>query len=254
MRPVTIPEAAPFFFRRGPVGALLIHGFTSTPFEVRELGDYLADGGITVFSPTLPGHRTTPEELAETGWRDWWAAVQSGIDEVRQVADTVFVVGISAGAALALHAAAHYPDLAGVVALGTVVRLRGIDGPCWLRLAARFRPFQIKHGGSSLSDPVARAQHPSYTRIPLRAAASLAEFLDHLWDDLPEVRQPTLMLHARHDSVALPQDVAPVLDRLGSEHKSAVWIEHSDHIITEDYSKQEVFARTLRFLKDMSDE
>lgn len=254
MRPVTIPEAGPFFFRRGPVGALLIHGFTSTPFEVRELGDYLADGGITVFGPTLPGHRTTPEDLAQTTWHDWWAAVRAGIDEVGRAADTVFAVGISAGAALALHAAAHYPELAGVVALGTVVRLRGLDDPRWLRLAARVRPLQTKHGGSSISDPVARARHPSYTRIPLHAAASLAEFLDHLWDDLPDVQQPTLMLHARHDSVAPPEDIAPILDRLGSEHKSAVWIDNSDHIITEDYSKEEVFARTLWFLKEIGDE
>jgi carboxylesterase len=254
MRPVTIPEAEPFFFRRGRVGALLIHGFTSTPFEVRELGDHLADGGITVFGPTLAGHRTTPEELAKTSWRDWWAVVQAGIATVREVTDTVFAAGISAGAALALHAAAHHPDLAGVVALGTVIRLRGIDNPHWLRLVARLHPFQAKRGGSSISDPMARARHPSYTRVPLRAAASLAEFLDHLWDDLPDVHQPVLMLHARHDSVAPPEDVAPALERLGSEHKSAVWIENSDHIITEDYSKEEVFARALAFIRETSNE
>lgn len=52
MRPVNVPEAAPFFFHRGSTGALLLHGFTSTPFEVRELGERLAEAGITAPTPT----------------------------------------------------------------------------------------------------------------------------------------------------------------------------------------------------------
>lgn len=251
MRPVTIPEAEPFSFERGSTGALLVHGFTSTPFEVRELGERLADAGITAFGPTLPGHRTTPENLARTTWRDWFAATQAGIAKLKSDVDEVFVMGISAGAALALHAAAHDPTLAGVVALGTIIRIRGMN-PRLLRLLARIHPFQTKRGGSSISDPKARARHPSYTRVPLKAVASLAEFLRHLQDDLPEVRAPTLLLHARYDSVAPPADVALILDRLGSRRKSAIWIENSDHIITEDFSKEQVFRHAIEFVQRYS--
>jgi carboxylesterase len=251
MRPVTISEAEPFLFERGSVGALLIHGFTSTPFEVRELGECLADAGLTVLGPVLPGHRTTPDDLASTCWRDWFDATQAGLARLKTLADEVFIMGSSAGAALALHAAAHDSSLSGVVALGTLIRIRGVN-PRWLRLVAHLRPFQPKRGGSSISDPVARARHPSYDCLPLKAVASLAEFLNHLRDDLPEVRVPVLMIHARHDSVAAPADVALILDRLGSRHKSAIWIENSDHIITEDYGKEEVFEHAVRFVQKHS--
>lgn len=30
------------------------------PFEVRELGERLAEAGIIALGPALPGHRTTP--------------------------------------------------------------------------------------------------------------------------------------------------------------------------------------------------
>lgn len=216
------------------------------------MGERLAEAGITVSGPVLPGHRTTPEELAETTWRDWFEATQTGIARLKSEVDEVFVMGISAGAALALHAAAHDPSLAGVVALGTIIQMRGVS-PRLLRLAARVRPFQTKHGGSSISDPAARARHPSYGRVPLRATASLVEFLNHLQDDLPEIRAPVLLLHARHDSVAPPADVALILDRLGSRGKSAVWIENSDHIITEDYGKHRVFQLAVKFVKGYSD-
>ncbi len=211
----------------------------------------MADAGITVSGPVLPGHRTTPEELAETTWRDWFAATQTGIAKLKSDVDEVFVMGISAGAALALHAAAHDPSLAGVVALGTIIRIRGVS-PRLLQLLAHIYPFQTKRGGSSISDPEARARHPSYARIPLKAVASLAEFLRHLQDDLPEVRAPTRLLHARHDSIAPPADVALILDRLGSRQKSAIWIENSDHIITEDYGKEQVFRHAIQFVQRYS--
>jgi len=256
MRPVTIPEAAPFFFEDNPaspehsrrVGALLLHGFTSTPFEVRELGERLAEAGITALGPVLPGHRTTPEDLARTTWRDWFAATQAGIAQLKAQVDEVWVMGISAGACLALHAAAHDASLAGVVALGTPIHIRGLS-PRLMRIVAGVYPFQRKRGGSSIRDPAARARHPSYWRVPLTAVASLAEFLDHLWEDLPEVQAPVLLLHARHDSVAPPADVALILDRLGSRHKSAIWIENGDHIITEDFSKEEVFRQAIEFVQ-----
>lgn len=216
------------------------------------MGEHLADAGITALGPVLPGHRTTPQELANTTWRDWFQATQTGIAQLKAEVDEVFVMGISAGANLALHAAAHDPSLRGVVALGTPLRFQGIS-PRLIRLVARIRPYQFKRGGSSISDPEARARHPSYTRVPLKAAASLAEFLNHLQDDLPEVRAPVLMLHARHDSVAPPADVALILDRLGSQHKSAIWIEKSDHIITEDFGKERVFRHAIEFVQKHSD-
>ena len=41
------------------VGAVCVHGFTGTPYEMRYLGEQLARAGITVQAPRLPGHGTT---------------------------------------------------------------------------------------------------------------------------------------------------------------------------------------------------
>jgi carboxylesterase len=38
----------------GPVGALLIHGFTGSVAETRPMGEYLAARGLTVRCPLLP--------------------------------------------------------------------------------------------------------------------------------------------------------------------------------------------------------
>jgi len=60
----------PFFFEGGPTGCLLIHGFSSSPPEMRLMGEYLAGKGLTVLGVRLAGHGTSPEDMATTAWRD----------------------------------------------------------------------------------------------------------------------------------------------------------------------------------------
>ena len=79
----------------GPLGAVLIHGFTSTPWEVRHLGLRLAEAGLTAHGPVLPGHGTSIDDLARTRWEDWVGAVDRAVDAVRTRCDRVAVVGQS---------------------------------------------------------------------------------------------------------------------------------------------------------------
>ena len=41
------------------LGVYLIHGFSSTTYEVKKLADYLAGQGYKVKADNLPGHGTT---------------------------------------------------------------------------------------------------------------------------------------------------------------------------------------------------
>ena len=50
------PEAAPFSADGGPVGVLVLHGFTGSPRTVRPWAAHLAEAGLTVRAPLLAGH------------------------------------------------------------------------------------------------------------------------------------------------------------------------------------------------------
>ena len=72
-----------------------VHSFTGTPYEMRYLGERLADGGFHVRGVLLPGHGTSPEDLDRTTWHDWTGAVEAAFDELRTDFERVAVVGQS---------------------------------------------------------------------------------------------------------------------------------------------------------------
>src|SRR5438067_7923472 len=77
-----IPGAEPFLYKAGEVGCLLVHGYTSSPFEMRALARYLADRGITAGASLLAGHGTAPEDLATRTWQDWYVSVNTALDDM----------------------------------------------------------------------------------------------------------------------------------------------------------------------------
>ena len=114
----------PFFWEAGPVGVLLSHGFTATPFEVRGLACFLHERGYTVLAPLLPGHGTTPEEMNRCRWQDWTAAVEAAYRTLAARSERVFVGGESLGGLLALYLATEHPEVAGILAFAPALKIR----------------------------------------------------------------------------------------------------------------------------------
>src|SRR5271156_4460014 len=93
-------DTSEFFFPGSGVSALLIHGLTGTPYEMRFLGERLAAAGVRVRGVRLAGHAATPEDLAATDYHDWYESVAGGFEQLRSFGDPVVVAGLSLGAVL----------------------------------------------------------------------------------------------------------------------------------------------------------
>ena len=79
----------PFFYKRGKTGMLLIHGFTSTPQELRYLAKYLADKNISVMAPLMKGHGRSPEAMLETNSKDWIDSAEKAYLELKKHCNTI---------------------------------------------------------------------------------------------------------------------------------------------------------------------
>ncbi|HSK98496.1 MAG TPA: alpha/beta fold hydrolase [Euzebyales bacterium] len=186
---------------------------------MRPLARRLADDGMAVELPLLPGHGTHWKDLARTTWQDWAREAGAALDRVRARADAVAVVGLSMGGTLALHLAqTRAADLSAVVVINPSLTyrhpLKSVAG-----LVGRVVPSM-----PGLGNDIARpgADELPYDRVPLRAAASLFALQDQVRADLGAVHAPLLVLTSRTDHTVPPGDSTILLDGVASTPREQV--------------------------------
>ncbi len=244
-----IEGAEAFELGQGPVGALLVHGFTGSPHSMRPVGEYLAARGIAVSAPLLPGHGTTWQDLNTKRLEDWVEATEDEFHRFAAEKEEVFVVALSFGAALALDLAARYPDrIAGLVTLAGFVHTK--DPRKYLAPVIRFLTKSLPGVGNDIAAP--DVDELAYDRFPTSAAYWMLKMIDRARRGLGAVTAPILVMHGRNDGTVAPYNAQLILDSVGSVDKEIVYMEKSSHVITLDYDKDEVYERTYAFIKDHS--
>jgi carboxylesterase len=242
--------AEAFALGDGPVGALLIHGFTGSPQGLRGLGAYLATRGIAVAAPRLPGHGTSWQDLNLRTAEEWIMAVEDGLATMFSACEKVFIVGLSFGAALALDLAARYPErVAGVITIAGMVETR--DPRRFAAWLIRLLRKSLAGAGNDIADP--GAQEIAYDRLPTTATYRMLGFLRKAKAALPGVRCPILILHSHNDHTVGPYNAHTIYDNVRSDRKELVWLDRSYHVLTLDVDRDEVFRRTYDFIIALSD-
>jgi len=241
-----IPGAEPYFLQGGKTGALLVHGFTATPKELRLLGDALHHAGLTVLGVRLPGHGMEPFDMLRVSWRDWFGAVLDGYHLLRARVDHLFVMGLSTGGALSLHLAAHYP-VTGVVPMATP-SLPFHETMSVIGKHAGLFGHLIRYVPKSRNRPSlpGRISYPVY---PVRAVAQFRLTIRTAAEELPRITVPALVIHSWADTLIPAESSVYIYKHLGSADKEVFWLNESDHLLTEDKEREKVFERVLKFVQ-----
>lgn len=244
--PRIVPGAQPFRFDGGPAGVLMIHGFTGSPASTRPIGEWLAAQGLSVLGVRLPGHGTSPDDLASTRWTDWAAEGDANLTDLLRRCERVIVFAQSAGAAIAVHLAASRPaDVAGLAMANPYVHDRR------LMLVPVARPFvrSVKGVGGDVKRP--GVDEVAYERIPVAALATLRELLRVADRELPRVTAPLVVFGSDEDHVIPKGNPQRVMDRAGSERKELVRCPNSYHVVTLDHDAPLVRERVLAFVRSV---
>lgn len=237
--------AEPFSATGGPEGALVLHGFTGNPQSMRGLGERLADAGLTVELPLLPGHGTAVEDMVPTRWADWAGAADEAYADLVARCSQVSVVGLSMGGTLACWLAERRPAVAGIALVNPLVSPPGAE---FIRAVTELLESgtEIAPGiGSDIADPDAREL--SYGESPLAAALSLFEGAAEVEAGLAEIRCPVLLFSSRQDHVVEPAN-GDLVAATVSGPCERVWLDRSFHVATLDHDREEVEARTVSFV------
>ena len=252
--PQIIPTAEPFLLlgEATKPACLLVHGFTSSPKEMRWLGEFLNGNGYTCLGIRLTGHATQPEDMIRSNWTDWTASVEDGYQILRCISDRIILVGLSMGGALTLLMSTRLEVIAAVAMsapykLPDDPRLRHID------LIARTIPYMPKGDntpGAGWFDKDAWQGHVSYPQNPVRSIGQLNKLLTEMRAALPELRVPVLLIHSQDDDYVLPGNMELIFtDLINTTDKTKIYISGSGHVITRDAARQQVFAHVLEFIQ-----
>lgn len=222
--------ASPFVHDGSRTGVLVCHGFTGSPLSVRPLAEHLADAGLTVRAPRLPGHGTVWQDLNKTSWTDWYAEVETTYAELRERCDDVVVCGLSMGGALVTLLAERHPEVAGLALINPVFAMKNLK----LRLlpVARRLTTSVAGIGGDVKKP--GVPEYAYDRVPLRALQSQTQLWHEVTRDLPQITQPALVLRSKVDHVVPAQCSALFLSRISSADVTEVVLPNSYHVATLD--------------------
>lgn len=180
--------------RRTVRGAILIHSFTGTPWEMRDLGEHLHAAGYSVYGVRLEGHGTDPEELRRTTWPQWQASTHCALAALSVLSSSLVGVGGSLGGLVVLDPETS-SRLSASVVIAPAISVRSIGARfAWLLQYAI--PYSLR------STPLPPGLQPHYYESrSIAAVAQVVAYATYVETRLSLLRIPTLVIQDRADAV-----------------------------------------------------
>ena len=233
----------------GPVGVLLIHGYTGSVAETRPMGEFLSGKGLTVRCPLLSGHGTTPGDLARIRWQAWASEVESALQDLRRHCDTVFVGGLSLGSLLALWLGAEHQEIAGLIPMAPALAFQNRLAALTPGLRYLFKNNPMGPlGDDDLVDPAAIERIWCYDELPLWGAGETYALHRRVRRALPRIHQPILIFQGRRDAQLAARAAQLVYDEVASQDKTLVWLENSGHNLLADGERESVWTQSYDWM------
>lgn len=244
-------KAWPFKIQNGnKTLAILVHGFTGTPYDLWILADFLAENQMDIEVPLLPGHGGSMAMLLQANEKDWYQAFCQVVKDNVGKYDKIFLVGYSFGANLALQATLEIPGITGIVSLGIPIIMRSEKN---IRLLLPLvKIFNKPYKKSWVNGEEASAEEfGRHNYIPISNLVSFYHFIDvYTKKNLAQVTNPVLVIHSRDDVISNPLSSEYLFEHLtGTKDKHLFILNHNDHNPVDTTRRDFIFTKTLQFIK-----
>jgi carboxylesterase len=242
--PDVSPEAEPLSVAGGPVGCLVIHGFTGNPSSMRPIADAMVADGHSVELPRLPGHGTTVEDMNTTSWADWTAEVEASYQRLAARCDHVIAMGLSMGGTLTAWIAAEHPEIAGVVLINAAAEPSD-DMRAAIQAMIDGGEQYMDGIGSDVADP--DVTESAYATVPLASLVSMLDGVAGLQDRLAGITAPALIMTSTQDHVVATSASDHLAATLGGPVER-VTLDRSYHVATIDLDRDLIIERIRDFV------
>ncbi|MEZ5714503.1 MAG: alpha/beta fold hydrolase [Paracoccaceae bacterium] len=207
-----------------PVAVLYVHGFSSSPEELRPVPDRVAQAlGANLVFTRLTGHGRPGEALAEATAQDWIRDTVEALAAARAVGEEVIVITTSTGGTLMAEAALHPDWVQGVKGIVFVSPNFGInDKLSFILTWPGARWFVPLLAGAEREWQPENEAHAKFwtTRYPTVAVLPLAALVKHAAaQDYSKATVPALFYFSEGDTVVRPEETKRIAAAWGGPAK-----------------------------------
>ena len=234
----------------GGHAVLFLHGWTSTPRELRFLAEKAAAAGFHCVGPRLKGHGLTVRALHGVLFRDHLAEAEEAFGRLAMSHDRVSVCGLSLGGLLALNLAVRR-RVANLILVAPFLKPAGSTfglPNSWLVGRVPLPRHVGKNVGGPIDDPEGAAGHIAYHAMPAEEMASVVQATRDFAGLEKEVTCPTLVFHGVHDRTSDFAGSLALMGALGSDDKTLVAFNRGNHILTLDYDRERLETTAVEWL------
>jgi len=230
---------------------LLIHGWTTTPYELRRLGKYLNENGYTISAPMLRGHGTVPKDLEGVKWEDWITDLKKDYEKLKNSHDKVYVAGPSVGANLAVMLAENYPKIAGLVLMAMPYRIKLEKIAFFLaKVSRKFGKYHRKFYPPTFGVSTTLTRIISYQTYPVDSALETFDLVKKSREKIPSIIQPCFLMQSSSDHVVEKKSMEKIYSLINSKIKKKKYIKQAYHTFISDIKNEGVFEEILEFLNE----
>ena len=227
-------------------GVYLIHGYSSSTYEIKDLAEFLFQNGYTTIAKNLPGHGTTVDDCNNTKYTNWIKFVETDVAKLASKCDEIHVIGISMGSVLALHLATLFP-INSLISAATVFKFNNefnvrilVPLLSWL-ITKKDKASQYKDGN--------KLQFTGYSEYPLKALNQMSKLTNYVRPKLKKVKCPTLIIHSKSDRTSKEDNFHIVNSEIGSNVKNTLIVDNASHnLFCKCIDQKYIFDSILSFL------
>ena len=201
------------FNKESSDGVYIIHGFTNTTYEVKELAEYLGKQGFHVIANNLPGHGTTPQDCNRHTHEDWMMAAEQDVAEMASKCKNIFIIGISMGSVLALHLSSMFKFNASIFASTVLDNNNNVSIHVFAPLLHRFFPFRSKYKLIP-KEKINKIIFFGYDVWPSSAVNEMRKLINRVRKELSKIKSPSLIIHSKVDLLSPQSNISLVFNSI----------------------------------------
>jgi len=231
------------FNKKSPLGVYIIHGFSNTTYEVKELAKFLGNSGFHTIANNLPGHGTTVEECNRVKYTDWIQASKQDVATLASKSKKIYIIGCSMGAVLSLYLASIFP-INGVIVAGTVLKFKNpFEVNFLVPLFGRFIKVSKKIKKNK------KTKFYGYRSYPLLALLQFRKLNKIVRKKLGTISSPILIIHSNNDNMSMRKNLSIVKHSIKSKKKQILIVDNAHHNLFDENPDQKlIFNEVLQFL------